>query len=131
VDTEILHVGDYDPSGVHIDAAYADDIEALIRDLGLPGEVSFTRLAVTPEQISSLGLTTAPPKKEDKRAFIGNETVQAEAIAPDDMAQIISDAILSRIDPDILRQTLKREAAIRERLTEALDQLDFDAGDVP
>jgi hypothetical protein len=58
--TEVLHIGDHDPSGAHLFLAAAEDIKAFARELG--GEVTFTRLAVTPEQIAEHNLPTAPPK---------------------------------------------------------------------
>jgi hypothetical protein len=63
----------------------------------LRGIVEFLRLAVTPEQIGSLGLTAAPPKATDRRAFNG-ETCQPEAIPPDVLAGIIGDAIEACVD---------------------------------
>jgi hypothetical protein len=75
--TEILHIGDHDPSGAHLFLALAEDVQAFAADLG--GNVAFTRLAVTPTQITALSLETAPPKPTDTRAFAG-QTCQAEAI---------------------------------------------------
>src|SRR5262249_14548778 len=65
--TEVLHIGDHDPSGVSMFTAYLEDVEAFTRDLG--GEATFTRLAVTPDQIAAYDLPTAPPKPTDRRAF--------------------------------------------------------------
>jgi len=67
--TEVLHIGDHDPSGVHMFLSYLEDVEAFTRELG--GRASFTRLAVTPGQIRDLRLPTAPPKSTDRRAFRG------------------------------------------------------------
>jgi hypothetical protein len=39
--TEVLHIGDHDPSGAHMFIALAEDIKAFVRELG--GSVSFTR----------------------------------------------------------------------------------------
>lgn len=44
----VLHIGDHDPSGAHLFLAFAEDVQAFMRELG--GEVEFHRLAVTPEQ---------------------------------------------------------------------------------
>jgi hypothetical protein len=60
---EVLHLGDHDPRGVHMFSSIMEDVQALVRDMGLPGVVWFTRLAVTPEQITALNLPTAPPKR--------------------------------------------------------------------
>src|SRR5215471_14082931 len=64
--TEVLSIGDQDGSGVWMFAAYLEDVEAFTRELG--GEATFTRLAVTPEQICEFNLPTAPPKPTDRRA---------------------------------------------------------------
>src|SRR6516165_1821432 len=49
--TEVLHIGDHDPSGVSMFLAFLEDVEAFTRDLA--GNANFTRLAVTPEQIAA------------------------------------------------------------------------------
>jgi hypothetical protein len=48
--TIVLHIGDHDPSGVSMFLAFLEDVEAFARELG--GKVTFTRLAVTPAQIT-------------------------------------------------------------------------------
>jgi hypothetical protein len=115
--TEVLDIGDQDPSGAHMFLAAWEDIAAFARELG--GEVSFTRLAVIPQQITAYGLPTAPPKPGDRRAFNG-ETSQAEALAPDVLASILHDAIEARIDRGALDRVLRRERAVRRELMERL-----------
>jgi hypothetical protein len=101
--------------------ALAEDVEAFVDELSLggEGEVEFYRLAVTPEQVRRLRLPTAPPKKSDKRAYRG-PTCQAEAIAPDELAHIVRDAIESRTDERILDRVLKREKRERAELVKRL-----------
>jgi hypothetical protein len=118
--TEVLDIGDHDPSGVHKYLAFIEDVEAFVRELG--GEVTFTRLAVTPEQIETYNLPTAPPKKDDKRAFSG-ETCQVEALAPDVLANILREAIEGRIDHDIYQRVLRREQRERRKLLSKLKGL--------
>jgi hypothetical protein len=115
--TEVLHIGDHDPSGAHLFLALAEDVQAFAEELG--GIVEFSRLAVTPEQIGSLGLTTAPPKPTDRRAFNG-ETCQAEAIPPDVLAGILGDAIEARVDRKAFARVLKREKQTRRELKSRL-----------
>jgi hypothetical protein len=115
--TEVLHIGDHDPSGVSMFAAYLEDVEAFTRELG--GTATFTRLAVTPEQIALYDLPTVPPKPGDRRAFNG-ETCQAEALAPDVLAAILRDAIEARIDRRALDRVLKRERQVRRELAHRL-----------
>jgi hypothetical protein len=117
----VLHIGDHDPSGTHMYLAYQEDVEAFTREMG--GEARFTRLAVTPDQIDRLHLPTAPPKDTDRRAFSG-ETCQAEAIAPNDLADILRKAIEDRFDMDAYDGVMAREEVARHEL---LDRLDEDA----
>ena len=120
--TEVLHIGDHDPSGAHMFIALAEDVEAFTRELG--GGVGFTRLAVTPEQISDLGLETQVKKVTDNRAFGGRttRTCQAEAIAPDVLARIVREAIESRIDHKALQRVLAREKRVRQELVAKLSE---------
>ena len=114
---EVLHIGDHDPSGAHLFLALAEDVEAFGLRYGL--DVTFTRLAVIPDQIEALALPTAPAKATDNRAFMG-ETCQAEAIAPDDLARIIQEAIDDRLDREAYEDVLDREQATRDDLNERL-----------
>ena len=128
--TEVLHLGDHDPSGVHLFSSMAEDVEAIARDLGLAGNVQFTRLAVTPQQISSYNLPTAPPKPTDRRAFEG-ETTQAEALPPDIMAQIVRAAIEDRVDRAAYQAVLAAETDARRQLSERLRPLLRDMDSAP
>lgn len=111
---EVLHIGDLDPSGVHLFTALAEDVAAMVRALdGAPP--SFTRLAVTREQAEDMSLPSAPPKPTDNRAFEG-QTVQAEAIPPDRLAAMVKGAIETRQDSDTMRDLLAREAEARADL---------------
>ena len=58
----VLHVGDHDPSGVHIHQNLSEDVGAFAAHYG--GEVSVDRLAVTPEQQAEHNL----PRLHRKRA---------------------------------------------------------------
>jgi len=111
---EILHIGDHDPSGVHLFSALAEDVTAFARDLGAY-DLQFTRLAVTPEQMADMELLTAPPKKTDRRAFEG-QTTQAEAIPPNVLSQIVRDAIIARQCPETWADMMDAEATERAGL---------------
>jgi hypothetical protein len=118
--SEVLHIGDHDPSGVNMFLAFLEDVEAFTRDLG--GECTFTRLAVTPTQIKEFDLPTAPPKETDRRAFSG-QTCQAEALAPDVLAAILRAGIEQRIDHDIYQRVLRREKHERKKLINRLKDI--------
>ncbi len=117
---EVLHIGDHDPSGVHVFLSLADDIGAFCDAMG--GESMFTRLAVTPEQVAMFDLPTAPPKRTDKRAFSG-ETTQAEALPPDLLAELLLHAIESRMDLDLFDATKRAELVAQTRLVDALGSI--------
>jgi hypothetical protein len=107
---EVLHIGDYDPSGTSIFDALAEDVRAFCDDIG--GEPTFTRLAVTPAQIRRYQLPTAPPKASDKRSgFTDTQTCQAEALPPDILATILRTAITARLDERLQARAAGRESS--------------------
>lgn len=119
---EVLHIGDLDPSGVHLFTALAEDVGAMCYGLDPESAPAFTRLAVTPGQAEAMDLPSAPPKATDRRAFTG-ETVQAEAIPPDVLSRMVRDAIEARQDADTLGAVLAREADARADLMERLERM--------
>ncbi|SFU06868.1 hypothetical protein SAMN05216236_12314 [Sedimentitalea nanhaiensis] len=97
----ILHLGDFDPSGVSIFDAVAEDVETFVmsdRPHGLVG-VEFERVALIGDQVQSFDLPTAPAKASDSRSknWTGG-TCQLEALPPDAIADILKLAIERRID---------------------------------
>jgi hypothetical protein len=96
-----LHIGDHDPSGVHVFSSLAEDVEAF--SAWYDGDVEFVRVAVTPEQTALYNLRSAPPKPTDNRRFDGDETWQAEALDPRILAEIVTQAIEEADRPGALR----------------------------
>jgi hypothetical protein len=127
---EVLHIGDHDPSGVHLFSSMAEDIQAIAEDLGLNADIRFSRLAVTPAQIAEFNLPTAPAKLTDRRSFDG-ETVQCEAIPPNVLSDIVRTAIEQKLDHGAYAEVLDAELKIRGRLGPLLDALLDDLGDDP
>lgn len=120
----VLHIGDHDPSGVHLFLSLAEDVDAFADEYG--GEVDFERVAVLPEHVEHYHLVTAPPKATDRRAF-HCETVQAEALPPDVLAGLLRVAIEAHIDMTTYRAVLDDEARARDALVARLNQF----GDTP
>jgi hypothetical protein len=117
--TVLLHVGDYDPSGVSIFEAIADDAAAFMQAdrLIASQEIIAERVALTAEQVDEYELPTAPAKRSDSRsATWQGGTCQLEALAPDDLATIVRDAILSWLDIDDLARILEIERLERAEL---------------
>ena len=115
----ILHLGDLDPSGEHIHLNLQDDVGAFAEHYGT--FVDVRRVAVTAEHQAEFNLPTGIPKKDDKRAFDYDFTVQCEALPPDVLASILTTEIEATIDMDIWEQAVDRQAEIRDQLVEALD----------
>jgi hypothetical protein len=117
----VLHAGDYDPSGLSIIDALAEDVTALAEGINYRANVTFKRIVVTPRQIEDYALPPAPQKGTDRRGEWMEETVQAEALPPDILAQEIRDAIEAETDLDRLADM--RDLGERER-TRVLGVLD-------
>lgn len=110
----ILHLGDHDPSGVHMYGSLDEDLQAFIDYYG--GDVSLERIAVTPEQVAEFNLPTAPPKTTDRRSFTGL-TTQCEAIHPKNLREIVVSAVEQYIDFNIHEDTLDEEKEISDELS--------------
>ena len=112
----ILHVGDHDPSGVHVYSSLVEDVSAFAIDL--PGRIEFDRVAVLPSHIEQYDLPTAPPKKTDRRSFDG-DTVQAEALPPDVLVSLVRQAVIERTDMALMEDVRQLEALERDRIEQA------------
>jgi hypothetical protein len=109
----VLYVGDWDPSGKVI----PEKIEAELRAHAPEAEIHFRRLAVNPDQITSLDLPSRPAKASDSRAkSFSGAAVEAEAIPVDVMQDIVREAIEEFIDPDLLGVVDAAETSERELL---------------
>jgi hypothetical protein len=108
--TFLYYLGDHDPSGVDIPRKVEEDIRTFA-----PGaQIGFERIAVTPEQISALGLQTRPTKKTDTRInrFEG-ESVEVDAIPPRVLREIVRRHIVQHVDEHQL--SVQRVAEQSER----------------
>ncbi len=142
--TVLLHVGDYDPSGVSIFESMCQDIGAFTarklpyafhdtedgtayNDAGEAWLIP-RRVALTESQVAQYDLPTAPPKTSDSRStnWVGS-TTQAEALPPDLLGEIVQEAIQEWWDQDADAARAKREAAEREvigaQLADAIEDL--------
>jgi len=121
--TIVLHAGDYDPSGLSIIDALAQDVTEFVIGLGSHAP-DFRRVVVTPEQIEQYALPSAPQKATDNRGEYMDETVQAEALPPDILAAELRAAIEAVIDPDALDRAHRRGDAERSQILTELDDRD-------
>jgi hypothetical protein len=100
-----LHIGDLDRAGEDIFRVFAEDAGAFCDALG--ADAVFTRLALTEEQVDLYRLPAAPPE------MTGGLVVQAEALPPDVLADLVERAIRDRLDSDQFDAVAARSAAIR------------------
>lgn len=109
----IYHLGDRDPSGV----CAAGKIEETLREYAPDAEIHFERLAVLPEQITAWKLPTRPTKQTDSRAktFKG-DSVELDAIHPDQLRQLVKDVILRHLPAGQLDVLRVAESSEREML---------------
>lgn len=100
--TTIYQLGDHDPSGV---AAW-EHVQRRLREFAPDVEITFERIAVTEDQITTLSLPTRPTKASDSRAknFTG-ESVEVDAIPTATLRTLVETAIVRHIDPIALELT--------------------------
>ena len=119
--TVVLHLGDYDKSGVDLYRALEEDVCAFVKADAPHLDVTFERVALTPEQIQEYNLPTTPAKNERQaREWIekGIETCQLEALPPDVIAELLNSALLRWSEPTALSSALFQEDNDRRDLAE-------------
>ncbi len=114
----IYYVGDADPAGLEIEANLADKL----RTYSGRDDVKVQRLACTPQQITDMSLIGTTPKKRSyshprlgKVPFVG-PAVEVEAIDAPVLRALVSDALVSHIDPTQYKMLLVAERSEREHL---------------
>jgi hypothetical protein len=114
--TMILHFGDHDPSGI--------DMTRDIRDrMSMFGaRVKTDRLALNMDQVDEYQPPENPAKMTDSRfdgyvEQFGSSSWELDALDPDKLASLVTDAINKYRDIDKWKDTIDREQEIRARLT--------------
>lgn len=119
----ILHLGDFDPSGASMFDVIGEDVGKFVKADRPHGMVTteFRRVALTVGQVEEYKLPTAPPKVTDSRAKAwAGETCQLEALAPDQIADLLRRAIDQIVDASAIRVDRFLEAEERQELTQLL-----------
>ena len=103
--------------------AVSEDVAAFAMDMG--GVVEFKRVALTREQVVKYNLPGAPPKKSSHSTGwrAADDAVQAEALAPNDLAAEIRQAVEAELDLDLMEVAKSGEAADRDRFDEMMRKL--------
>jgi hypothetical protein len=118
----IFHFGDYDPSGQDAIATVQRDLPLLAPNTANRG-FEFTIVAVTPEQIVNLGLPTRPTKRTDTRSGnFGNESVELDAIEPNELRQMVTDTLAGCFPPGAREANEARQEAEREEIRRLLER---------
>ena len=114
----LYYFGDRDPSGVDIDRF----VEQSIHEMAPGVDLTFERVAVTEAQLEDLKLPTRPTKRSDSRSkgFKG-ESVEVDAIDPEELCQICDDCIRRHIDLDSYYRMLEVEEAERDTLAAMIE----------
>lgn len=125
--TVVLEIGDHDPSGVARLNALSEDIRQMAADLpgSIPADhVRFERVAVTPEQVEKYALPVKDANPNDRRGtWPGGPAVQAEALAPDDLADELRSSIHTHQDQETRARILNREEQERQELVVRAEEL--------
>jgi hypothetical protein len=105
----VLYVGDFDPCGLDIGNSVRDRISRYLPP-GCGVEVDFQRIAITGQQVleenlpgHGLNRNIAPAVRErflaECSAYgIPGEAVEAEAMRPDDLRDLVTDHVVSHVD---------------------------------
>ena len=125
----VYYFGDHDPTGVTI----PENIKKRLVEFGC--KFTFERVAVTPEQIATMGLLTRPPKSTDKNTarFLrdqGDNTgcAEVDAIPPNVLRQMVRDCIERHLDRSIFDKILAEEIEEKALLDRLADRTDEDDG---
>jgi hypothetical protein len=115
--TYVYVLTDFDPSGVSI----VEKVEEELTERAPFSDITVERLAVDREQIERWNLPTRPTKSTDTRAskfrrIHGTDSVELDAIPPDQLRQLVKNAIDSHMEPWRLKQFQMVEREERETL---------------
>jgi hypothetical protein len=115
--TYVYVLTDFDPSGVSI----AEKVEEELTERAPFSDITVERLAVNRQQIERWSLPTRPTKTSDTRArrfrqLHGTDSVELDAIPPDELRCLVKVAIDSHMEPWRLEQFRMVEREERQAL---------------
>lgn len=117
-DCFLYYAGDFDPSGLSI-------YRSLVERIGGYGDygryITFSRIALTPEQIEKYNLPSEPAKQKDPncKRFIdeyGDGVVELDSLPPDVLREEIKSCIAQHIDRGLFEQVQKIESEEQGKL---------------
>jgi hypothetical protein len=135
----LLHVGDWDPTGLVIYAQLYHDVREFMRqhlkgtyDIeASDGWLEVRRIAITPQQVDRyvdaalLGWVKESGDKGNYPGLNGDDrrTCEVEALPPERLAEIVEEHLLSYTDMQVREHVLVLEAEERERLQRQIGKL--------
>jgi hypothetical protein len=112
----LLHLGDCDPSGYSIYQAVYEDVSAFLEAECIYDAPGFDaeRAALTFDQVDEFNLEADEIKTNDTRSKIWRERgitqkVEIEALPPDQVAKLLTEAIERHLDEDALETARRKE----------------------
>ncbi len=119
----VLQLTDFDPSGEDM----VRDLQARLQRYGAE-DFEIEKIALTQEQVQTLGLPPMPAKTSDPRydrfaASYGENAVELDALPPDELERIVKDAITSLIDAEAWNAELKQADEERHEIRGKIDKL--------
>jgi hypothetical protein len=120
----ILYVGDHDPSGEDM----VRDLEKRLVEFGVQN-LTFTKLALTMEQVRKYKLPPNPAKTTDARfetyvAEHGNKSWEVEALPPKVLAKIVRDALEKTVDRKLMSAVVEEEKKHKSVLERACEEVE-------
>lgn len=118
----VIHLGDHDPSGIDMTRDVLDRVE-----LFSEGSVRVTRIALNMEQVETYNPPPNPAKLTDSRAkdYIakhGTSSWELDALSPDTLSMLITDAVEEVRDDDAWETMLRRRDEARRNLQAVADR---------
>ncbi len=122
----LIYAGDFDPSGEDIQRDFIERVGAFD---------AVRHIALTIEQVDEYGLPPLAGKTTDSRAagFIARHgvlmQVELDALDPDDLRRLYTEAVEDYWDDELYQQVLTREANERDRIMELAERADDEEED--
>lgn len=121
-DFVILHLGDHDPSGIHM----TEDIQDRLEMFSTPYHgmqrplIEVRRIALNMDQVNQFTLPPNPAKETDPRweryaAQYGDESWELDALDPNMIVELIREGIEQVADMNLLEAQQAREEQIRDQ----------------
>ncbi|GAI64770.1 unnamed protein product [marine sediment metagenome] len=119
----VLQLTDFDPSGEDM----VRDLQTRLQRYGAE-DFQIEKIALTQEQVQTLGLPPMPAKTSDPRydrfaASYGEEAVELDALPPDQLESIVRDAIVSLIDATAWDAQIAKAKEEQEDIQRQIDEL--------